>query len=158
MPFEPDLRAAAERSERAAETVGALREREECAFAELLFRLAAGKARAILAIREAYAAGDREALRRVAEEELPRLEEQYRELERLHRAMWEEHYKRQGWETMPLRYGAVRGRMADVKDALLRYASGELPCLEELEEEALPATRRYVSIFFTPLVSPQARW
>ena len=49
--------------------------------------------------------------------------------------------KRNGWEVLALRYGAVIGRLEDAADALIRYADGKLDTLCELDETPLDPSR-----------------
>ena len=92
-------------------------------------------------LRKSYLAGDRAALARAAEEEIPALLSRYDALMRAHRILWERDMKRFGWEVLCLRYGAVMGRLADVQDELRRYLAGTLSCIPELDEAPLCARR-----------------
>jgi hypothetical protein len=89
----------------------------------------------------------------MAEEDISALMENYRELRDLHRRLWEREFKRNGWEVIALRYGAVLGRLEDVQHAVQRYAAGELTHLCELDEEPLPTGRSYNEWYRTQ-VSP----
>ena len=91
--------------------------------------------------RERYLKGDRAWLRNAAENEIPALIRDYRALRDVHRAMWESEFKRNGWEVLALRYGAVIGRLEDAADALTRYADGKLDTLCELDETPLDPSR-----------------
>ena len=104
-------------------------------------------------IRPRYLAGDKAWLGHMAEQDIPALLENYRELCALHRALWEKDFKRNGWEVIALRYGAVMGRLEDAQYALRRYAAGELTNLCELDEEPLPTGRAYDGWYRT-FVSP----
>lgn len=70
-----------------------------------------------------------------------------------HRALWERDNKRNGWEVLALRYGAVTGRLQDVQDALRRYLNGTLDTLCELDEEPLYANRA-AYLNYSAFVSP----
>jgi len=95
------------------------------------------KIRVIKALRPAYQAGDKEELLRIAREDIPLIAQKVQALEDAHRMLWERDFKRNGWEVLALRYGAVCGRLHDVANAIERYVSGELETLCELEEEPL---------------------
>lgn len=128
---------------------------ETCQYADTLFAIALEKAQVVSEIRERYQAGDTAYLRRVAEESIPHLLTLYDRLIVLHRAQWEGAYKRNGWERIVLRYGAVKERLRDVQYALLRYANGALPALCEMEEPLLDATRRGNMQWYDVYVTPQ---
>ena len=96
----------------------------------------------------------RDWLRAAAQESIPRLAEAYARLRDLHAAQWEATRKRNGWEVMALRYGAVLGRLEDVRRAIARYADGELSELCELEETPLPNARKGGMQFYSVYVSP----
>lgn len=115
--------------------------RLDCRYAALVMTLCARKADLMGELRARYLAGDRAYLAAVANEEIPALLALYDELERAHRALWERDMRRFGWEVIALRYGAVTGRLRDVQDELTRYLAGQLPTIEELDAEPLPASR-----------------
>ena len=73
---------------------------------------------------------------------------------RLHREIWERDMKRQGWEVICLRYGAVCGRLADAADEIGRYLAGEVDTIEELDEEPLDSWRGV--LLYETLVTPSA--
>ncbi len=128
---------------------------DACEFADTLFAIALEKARVIAVIRERYHTGDKAYLRAVAEDVIPRLLTLYDRLIPLHRARWENAYKRNGWEKIVLRYGAVKERLLDVQSALLRHADGSLPVLCEMEEPPLDANRRGGMQWYEVYVTPQ---
>ncbi|MDR2505084.1 MAG: beta-N-acetylhexosaminidase [Oscillospiraceae bacterium] len=142
LPGDPNLSAKAENCEKALALLSEHQDLPQCRYARALFDIALLKARLIPAIRSAYKSGDKAALRKIAEDDIPRLTELYAVLQTEHRAQWEKSYKRNGWETFALRYGATVGRAQDVAYALTRYANGELDTLAELDEEPLEASRR----------------
>lgn len=129
---------------------------EECRYAQLCFRIAAMKGEIIGSLRERYLAGDRDYLQKVADQLIPDLQVGYQQLLRAHRCLWERDMKRFGWEVLALRYGAVTGRLADIRDELSRYLAGTLPSIPELEEEPLPVFRsagQHYRGFVTPNAS-----
>ncbi len=128
--------------------------RLDCRYAHALFDVIYQKALLITEIREHYAAGDRAWFAQTAEEAIPALLESYEALRDSHKQLWQRDYKRNGWEVMALRYGAVMGRLADVQDALERYASGELDTLCELDEPVMDTQRWRMMKQYSFYVSP----
>lgn len=124
------------RSAAAVETMKPYRETmPECRYASLLFETLIKKGGMIRQIRERYLAGDKDWLKRQAEETIPELIGLYDALMCAHRALWERDNRRFGWEVLALRYGAVSGRLADVQDEISRYVAGELEAIVELDAE-----------------------
>ena len=146
--------AAGERARKALRILEKEPDRDDVLYARALFEVCALKADLMPRIAEKYRAGDRAGMRDLAETEVPRLKMCYDELIKRHRVIWEQAYKRNGWEVMALRYGAVRGRLEDVGLALKRWADGELKILCELEEERLDPARARGNQFYRALVSP----
>ncbi|MDR2658211.1 MAG: beta-N-acetylhexosaminidase [Oscillospiraceae bacterium] len=130
-------------------------DRDDVRYADLLFAIAAEKARLIPAIRQAYKTGDKPQLADVADNRIPALIELYRSLVNAHRGQWEGVFKRNGWEVFAHRYGGVIERLRDVAYAIEKYVKGELTALEELEEEPLPPARKLGMQFYNVYVSPQ---
>lgn len=128
-----------------------------CAYTAALFEVCLHKGLLMQEIRSRYLAEDRAWIAQTAEETIPALMEDYRALRDKHRALWERDYKRNGWEVMALRYGATIGRLEDVQDALLRWSTGELAALCELEEEPLPDDRGWGSAPYHVCASPVDR-
>ncbi|MBO5316605.1 MAG: family 20 glycosylhydrolase [Clostridia bacterium] len=85
----------------------------------------------------AYKAGDKELLRKIAEEYLPALKEKTVKLHNAHKTAWFRNNKVIGWANMDVRYGGVASRCDTAKMLILAYLNGELNCLEELEEPRL---------------------
>lgn len=127
---------------------------ERCAYACHVMRLASHKAEIISKFRERYLAGDRAYLQSVAETEIPLLLTELDTLRRAHRALWQKEFKRNGWETLALRYGAVEGRLKDVQTAIREYLDGTLATLAELDEQPLPSWRKSGNQFYETFVSP----
>ena len=147
------LQSCIDRAEEALTTLVPLAEDPRCAYAAKLFEIVRRKGMLMQQIRPRYLAGDKAWLRQMAEEDVPALMKSYRELRELHRAMWEHEFKRNGWEVIALRYGAVLGRLEDVQHAVIRYADGKLAALCELDEEPLPTGRSY-NEWYRALVTP----
>ena len=153
-PQGKDLEGCVQRSEKALELLAPFREDVRCAYAAALFEVIRQKGLLMQEIRSRYLAGDKAWLAQTAQEDIPALMESYRELRDLHRSMWEREFKRNGWEVIALRYGAVIGRLEDVSFALKRYAAGELDQLCELEETPLAPMGRHGAQFYKTYVSP----
>jgi len=134
------LQAAIDRFD-AARAVVEKEDRLECRYAALLFDIAARKAELARGLRDSYLAGDRAYLLHAAEDLLPALHAKYQQLTPLHRTLWERDMRRNGWEVLCLRYGAVSARLMDAQDEIRRYLAGELDAMAELEEEPLPVAR-----------------
>lgn len=98
-----------------------------------VLEMKAGLGRALYA---AYQAGDRDALRRLADS-LPELEARMQALRRAHRAHFFTEYKPVGWEVLDIRYGGAIMRLDTAKARLDDYLSGKIDHIEELEEQRL---------------------
>ncbi|MBQ9778219.1 MAG: beta-N-acetylhexosaminidase [Clostridia bacterium] len=87
-------------------------------------------------LREAYLAGDREVLQKMAQEcDVAR--EKLAALRLCHRKMWHQIYKPIGWDAQDIRYGAMLARFDSAKWRILSYLNGEVDRLDELEEKRL---------------------
>lgn len=91
-----------------------------------------------LRLTAAYKAGDKNALKAFATEELPDLKERVIALRKVHMENWFSLYKAFGWDIMDMRYGSLITRINSAIEEIEAYLSGKLERLEELEEE-----RRY---------------
>lgn len=91
-----------------------------------------------LRLRHSYAAGDREELRRIAEEEITVLSADIRTYYQHFRTLWLDNNKIFGLEIQDIRYGGLLMRLESVAERLLDYLSGKLTDLPELEQELLP--------------------
>ena len=153
-PRREELADCIDRSRRALEILAGYREIPECRYAASLFRVCLKKALVIREMRPRYLAGDKEWLAKTARETIPELLAAYEKLRIRHKRLWERDYKRNGWEVLALRYGAVEGRLRDVQDALERYVRGELATLCELDEEPQDPARKSGTQFYNVFVSP----
>ena len=124
-----------ERSETAIETMRDYQDMLECQYATLVFKVCMEKAKMAKDIRSRYLAGDKPWLSYLAQQTIPTLLQTYKQLELNHRKLWERDNRRFGWEVICLRYGGAISRLVDVQDEILRYLSGELTCIEELDVE-----------------------
>jgi len=153
-PMGDTMDAAIARSERALAALGIYKEELPAQYALLLFEIAKEKARIVRDLRAKYLADDRVWLVQLAQSDLPALTNQYARLMGLHRRLWEQDYKRNGWEVVCMRYGAAMARLADVTDELCRYLSGELETIAELDETPLSPSR--IAQHYEHMVTPSA--
>lgn len=155
LPGNPDLEKAIQRYREGRELLKANPDHPQSIYARALFDIVIMKAQTILKIRRAYGEKDTETLRAVALGDIPELIQLYEKLYDLHRAQWLASYKRCGWETFPLRYGAVTGRLKDTARTLTEYADGRLSCIDELEAPLLDPTRKGDMQYYEVYVSPR---
>ena len=155
MSGEPNLPAAAGRASAALAVLERYPDLQAARYAAALFRLVRAKARLIPELRDAYAAGDLRRMETMADRvsEVITLTEQLREV---HRERWSLYHKRAGWELFALRYGALIGRLQDVRRELQAYVSGEEAVIDELEAPALPSYRWNKGYWFHGLTDPKA--
>ena len=130
----------------------------EIRYAVSLMQALIAKGKLIQELRSRYIADDREGLMQVAHHAIPELIQLYGKLMESHRALWERDMKRFGWEVLSLRYGAVTGRLKDVKHEIYRYLNNQIPTIAELEVIPLPALRKHGSHAFRDLVTPAFIW
>ena len=104
----------------------------------LLARVLSVKSELGIQIHKAYFADDKSELRRIADFVLPELLQNVCLLQRQHARTWMEIFKPIGWETIDMRYGALRSRLENAADAIHEYLDGRRARLEELEEKQLP--------------------
>lgn len=112
-----------------------------CEYAWLAMRIALEKLNWVNELRPAYMRGDKAVVLTMTNEKLPAMRELYVKMMSVWREQWESGRKRNGWETICARLGAVIARLDDVQRILLRWADGAIECVEELDETPLPASR-----------------
>lgn len=112
-----------------------------CEYAWLAMRIALEKLNWVNELRPAYLRGDKAVVLTMANEKLPAMRELYVKMMSVWCEQWESGRKRNGWETICARLGAVIARLDDVQRTLLRWADGTIECVEELDETPLPASR-----------------
>ncbi len=112
-----------------------------CEYAWLAMHIALEKLNWVNELRPAYLRGDKAVVLTMANEKLPAMRELYVKMMSVWREQWESGRKRNGWETICARLGAVIARLDDVQRILLRWADGTIECVEELDETPLPASR-----------------
>ncbi len=123
-----ELAAAAERNPRYARLFS---------YAAALCRVLELKATVGTELTEAYRRGDREALRRLAEERLPALGERVAEFQEAFYQSWMGENKPFGFEIIDIRLGGVMGRVRTARRRVTDYLDGRLDRLEELEQPRL---------------------
>ncbi|MDR2759552.1 MAG: beta-N-acetylhexosaminidase [Spirochaetaceae bacterium] len=96
-------------------------------------------------ITAAYKAGDKSALRFLAETAIPGLIRRTEELRRFNRDYWMAHIKPLGWEVLDLRYGALLARLDTAAYRIKSWLAGKTSVIEELEETRLPFSSRGLS-------------
>ena len=112
-----------------------------CEYAWLAMRIALEKLNWVNELRPAYLRGDKAVVLAMANEKLPAMRELYVKMMSVWREQWESGRKRNGWETICARLGAVIARLDDVQRILIRWADGMIERVEELDETPLPASR-----------------
>jgi hexosaminidase len=100
-------------------------------------RVLSSKAEMGLRLTQAYRAGDREALRHLADTELPELAARVKNLRDCHRDQWLALYKPFGWDVLDMRYGALLARIDSAITLVGMFLDGRLSQIEELDEERL---------------------
>lgn len=128
-----------------------------CEYAWLAMRIALDKLDWVNILRPTYMRGDKTAMLALATEKLPALRELYDRMMFVWREQWESGRKRNGWETICARLGAVIARLDDVQRILIRWAEGKIERVEELEEIPLYASRLYGRQDYHTMSFPQFR-
>lgn len=128
-----------------------------CEYAWLAMRIALEKLDWVNALRPAYLRGDKAAVLAMADEKLPAMRGLYVRMMSVWRDQWESGRKRNGWETICARLGAVVARLDDVQRVLIRWAEGTIERVEELDEEPLCASRLYGRQDYHAMSFPQFR-
>ncbi len=101
-----------------------------------LVHLLALKADFGVRLTRAYREGDREALAALAAE-CDELRDRLEALRLAHRRSWMSYCKPFGWEVHDIRYGGLLCRFETARARIAAYLAGEIPAIEELEEERL---------------------
>ena len=128
-----------------------------CEYAWLALRIALEKLDWVNGLRPAYLRGDKAAVLAMADEKLPAMRGLYVRMMSVWRDQWESGRKRNGWETICARLGAVVARLDDVQRVLIRWAEGTIERVEELDEEPLCASRLYGRQDYHAMSFPQFR-
>lgn len=128
-----------------------------CEYAWLALRIALNKLEWVTALRPAYIRGDKTAVLAMADEKLPTMRGLYMRMTTVWREQWEDGRKRNGWETICARLGAVIARLDDTQRILTRWAEGKIEFIEELDETPLSAHRLYGRQDYHAMSFPQFR-
>ena len=89
-------------------------------------------------ITNAYKKDDKDILKYIAEEVIPRIIENIDVYHQLFEKQWNTESKIFGYEIMDIRFGSLVCRLTSAKQRILQYVSGSLQSLPELEVERLP--------------------
>lgn len=95
------------------------------------------KAEMGLRLTAAYRSGDKDALARIANEELPELSARVKDLRLCHMENWMALYKPFGWDVLDMRYGSLLARIDSAIREVRAYLEGKLDTIEELDAERL---------------------
>ena len=106
-------------------------------FNYLAARVLAIKCEMGLRLTKAYREGDKEALQRFADVELPELLSRIEALREEHMKNWFSLYKPFGWDVMDMRHGSLMARVRSAITEVKAYLDGSLARIEELEVEKL---------------------
>lgn len=85
----------------------------------------------------AYKSGDRQTLRKIAEQLLPELKEKTRLVHAAHKRVWRFNNNMIGWQNLDIRYGGVCARCDTAAELLCEYLAGGADRIEELDEPRL---------------------
>ncbi len=88
--------------------------------------------------RNAYKAGNKIELRRIAEEVYPKLMESVDAFYRAFQSLWYKENKAFGFEVQDVRIGGVMLRLRSCRERLFAYVNGEIDHIDELDAEVLP--------------------
>lgn len=108
------------------------------AYYELLAQIDAVKCDLGADIRRAYVEGNKEILRYIAETAIGDLTDKVEKMRYLRQLLWEGENKINGFEVLDIRFGGLIRRLKSAAERIVRYVNGEIPRMEELEEERLP--------------------
>ena len=108
------------------------------AYIETLFSYLSLKCEIAEKLEPAYKAKNTATLAKITGSQLPALLELTESCHTQHKKLWMESNKPFGWETLDHHYGGMEARIRTVCERLDAYLSGEIPCLEEMEQKRLP--------------------
>ena len=111
-------------------------------YAKLLER----KSELSIRIRDAYEAGDKETLAKIAKDETEILFELIDAFQNAFRVQWHAYNKPFGFEVQDIRMGGLKERLITAKLRIEGYLAGEIDRLEELEQPQLPFHHKMPSI------------
>ena len=108
-----------------------------CRYYTLLFEIADTKTDMVLNLQKEYKHGNKEYIKNLAENVIPKLRTMYKEFYKLFSDNWHRHYKAIGFEMYASRFGGIDLRLEYASEKLLDYVNGKISFVEELEEEIL---------------------
>ena len=114
-----------------------------CRYYSLLFEIADIKADMVLNLQNKYKQGDKEYIKNLADNVIPKLRAMYKEFYKLFCENWHSHYKAMGFEMYASRFGGIDFRLEYAAQKLSDYVSGKISFVEELEEEILHNLRSW---------------
>ena len=91
-----------------------------------------------IAIKKAYAEGDKKALKDYAEKDMKKLLSAVRKFYEAFATAWEKENKPFGFEVQDHRMGGLEARLKAVQKKLIEYADGKTDSIPELDEKHLP--------------------
>ena len=103
-----------------------------------LTRLLAHKCDLGIRLKNAYMAGEKEILRKLADEEFSPMQVMVRLVYEAYRTLWYRENKSIGFEMQEMRFGALLLRNENCQRMIYEYLNGELPKIQELELPRLP--------------------
>jgi len=86
---------------------------------------------------KAYKNQDKKALSNLIETDLNNAILEISKMKELHFGIWNNHYKRFGWEILERRYSSTISRLQTLKSILTSYVDGKIDTIEELDEKRL---------------------
>ena len=89
-------------------------------------------------LRRVYLAGNRAALREIADSVIPELEKRVEAFRKVFRTQWMKENKPFGFDVQDIRFGALLMRLRAVSETIQEYLDGKTDSIPELLEERLP--------------------
>ena len=106
-------------------------------------------------IREAYHADDKDGLKQIAREELPKLRSEIENFHELFSHQWLKENKVFGLDTVDIRIGGLLQRIKRAESRIEDYLAGSISRIDELEVEILPFTDFYADKDFAATTANQ---
>ena len=106
-----------------------------------------------LKTRAAYEAGNKDELRRLANEDYVEVVKRIDAYGKAHVKQWKKENKFSGLEAIDMRVGAIIRRMQTVRQYILEYCDGKVDSIEPLDQELLAYKNKEESWVFTASLS-----
>ena len=106
-------------------------------------------------IRQAYQADDKDGLKQIAREELPKLRSEIENFHALFSQQWLKENKVFGLDTVDIRMGGLLQRIKQAENRIEVYLAGQIDRIDELEVEILPFTDFYADKDFAATTANQ---